>query len=96
MKTKSFNIGDAVKLTDHRVNKEFYEEHYSGFTDEWRRLWDEYVDKTLYVKNIEVLDVDSLLIYVEPLPDYVDGNAEFFTNELEGIVVILPEELFKI
>ena len=98
MKLKPFNAGAVVRLTDHRKDAHFRENHWDLFDDNWQRFWDEYVDRNLYIRNIENLEKDSFdtHIYLEPLPDYVDKDTPFYSHEIEGDVHSLPEELFEI
>ena len=88
-----FEPGTQVKLTDHRVNDEFYRNKYKEFEPEWKRFWDEYVDRQLTIIGESEEDSGVLLA---GLPDYIDHDISFFSDEIEGIIDTLPEELFRV
>jgi len=96
MKLQPYHKGAAVKLTDHRIDKDFYLDHYENFDDEWKDFWDKNVDRTFYVKDAKHHDNDwegRLEIFLQGLPKELE-NTEFYSHELEGIVAELPDELF--
>lgn len=96
MKPK-FHVGGIVRITDHRKDREFYREHYIDYDKEWQRFWDEYVDRSLCVKDVQVNSYGKTKVYVHDLPDYVNPDVPFSEEELRGYVVsILPEELFHV
>jgi hypothetical protein len=98
MTLQKYTKGAAVKLTDPRLNDDF-KLKYNTFDPDWKRFWDEYRDRTLYVKDAidHADDWDGdLHIYLQGLPDYVDHEVPFYSDEIEGIVDVLPDELFTI
>ena len=99
MKLQPFHKGAVVRLTDPYKADDDFLEKYEGFSNEWLRFWDEYKDRNLYVKDAIQHDSDwdgRMAIYLEPLPDYVDHDLPFYSDEIQGEVPKLPEELFTI
>ena len=99
MKLLPFHKGAAVRLTDPDLDAHFRIHKYNGFDDDWKRFWDEYKSRTLFVKDAIEHDDDwdgRLAIYLEPLPDYVDHDVPFYSDEIDGEVDQFPKELFEV
>ena len=97
MKLQPYHKGAAVRLTDPNDCDYAFRKKYRGFSGEWKMFWDEYKDRTLYVKDALQHEDDwdgRLAIFLEPLPDYVDKELPFYSDEIQGDVPQLPEELF--
>ena len=90
---KKFKLCEQVKLTDHRAWKDFFEDKYLGFDENWQRFWDENVDRQFTV--IGESDYGGVLL--GGLPDYIDNSIGFFSDEIEGCIEVFNDNrMFKI
>lgn len=96
MKLQPFHKGRVVRITNiDNCDEEFYRK-YQQMDKCWQRFFREYKHRSLYVKDYEMSDVGNFCIFLEPLPDYVDPDMPFYSDEIDGEVPHLPEELFII
>ena len=99
MKLQPYQKGAAVRLTNPKFADDDFQEKFEGFSDEWIRFWNEYQDRTLYVKDAKEHKDDwdgRMAVYLDGLPDYVDHNIPFYSDEIDGVINDLPEELFTL
>jgi hypothetical protein len=90
---RKFKLSEQVKLTDHRAWKDFYDGKYVHFDENWKRFWDENVDKQFTI----IGKGDDGGVLLGGLPDYIDNDMNFYSDELEGCVgVFTDNRMFKI